>query len=1109
MNIGIDINHIVEQFQSETFNSEDDIKLKTYADIILPIKNQFAPNANFNSEHVFVAGGRADGTIGNLVIEYKKKNYFQTKYGCDEALYGRKQDKNDSGLYEYIIDSIKGNDINDTILDTFGIGFDGETWLVARFIKTNEAQPLNITRTRFAQKYHSQTQSAPYQFSFKKFSLVEGILQLITLFSSTEKIKLSKENLTQVINPKTPQTAQAIMQLYQIICRQLNIKEPQRTTTLYHEWDQTFGTMFGDESQETEFNQTTDAIKALYNIPTTTKLAFKPFLFATQTYFNILLKIMIDRFIKRITDPTGDTGFHLLWSDLVELFEGRENNSAAIVDNFFEIHYYEWFTYLRCENDEQAIMKIVNDIIDTFQKFDLATFQVRPEEVQDILQEIYMTLIPDKVRHLMGEYFSPDWIVEHALDRVGYTGDINKKIIDPTCGSGSFVIHAIKRILANKNNQITINDAQQIVNNVVGFDLNPISAVSAKANYIITLFSSLSEPITELQAPLSIPIYISDSVLSPIVYSENGVDTFIAKTTVANFTLPKFNSFSESNFFLNELSKSVERSRGFSTFDILVLKSLKLSKHQYDAVKETYEKMCSLHRSAQDSFWGRILKNSFAPTMLKQKFDYVVGNPPWIAWKSMSKRYRQGTLDVWKSYGIFEKNAYDKKTTHDDFGMAVTYVALDQYLKENGKLYFLLPWTFLKSTKGGEGFRKFVITRNHQQIPVKVALVDDFNDIKIFKPKHTVRTIGVLFVKGQATIYPMKQWFEWHYRQQKLNFAAHLTWYDVQKNLTNVQLVARPIDSSNLQSAWLTLKACELQLTDAVLLNGAKPAYHARKGIEPAGAKGVYILKKPVLVNNNHLKIINDMSRQRRADIKNKGAHQGIIENNYVFPMLGGRNIKRWQVVSNEFMLVPHDATTPYGLSETTLASQAPLTYEWLEYYRPELLATRIQNGKFFNPDTQPWYRLDNVGKYTFSKYKVLWKEQSASFAAVAVGTYSSLPNADLSLFNGEDKTVVTDSKVLSLAVNSMNEAYFVTGVLNAPSIRRIIDAYAVGLNRGTNVLANIKVPKFDANNHLHQQIANISSIIHQFARTNQSQIIAVKEQELNNLVVQLFSNEK
>ena len=47
-----------------------------------------------------------------------------------------------------------------------------------------------------------------------------------------------------------------------------------------------------------------------------------------------------------------------------------------------------------------------------------------------------------------------------------------------------------------------------------------------------------------------------------------------------------------------------------------------------------------------------------APILIGNKFDFVVGNPPWIAWKSMSKSYREGTLEIWKSYGIFEKNAY-------------------------------------------------------------------------------------------------------------------------------------------------------------------------------------------------------------------------------------------------------------------------------------------------------------------------------------------------------------------------------------------------------------------------------------------------------------------
>ena len=41
--------------------------------------------------------------------------------------------------------------------------------------------------------------------------------------------------------------------------------------------------------------------------------------------------------------------------------------------------------------------------------------------------------------------------------------------------------------------------------------------------------------------------------------------------------------------------------------------------------------------------------------------------------------------------------------------MAVTYVSLDHYLKENSYMCFVLPQTFIKSSKGGEGFENSVL----------------------------------------------------------------------------------------------------------------------------------------------------------------------------------------------------------------------------------------------------------------------------------------------------------------------------------------------------------------------------------------------------------------
>ena len=159
--------------------------------------------------------------------------------------------------------------------------------------------------------------------------------------------------------------------------------------------------------------------------------------------------------------------------------------------------------------------------------------------------------------------------------------------------------------------------------------------------------------------------------------------------------------------------------------------------------------------------------------------------------------------------------------------------------------------------------------------------------------------------------------------------------------------------------------------------------------------------------------------------------------------MLGGSNIARWMVKSNEFMLVPHTAEYKYGIPEETLAQTAPETYQWLNYYHDELLDTRIQNGKFYNPDTQPFYRLDNVGTYTYAPYKVLWKEQAGSMSTVVVGSYlESVPDADETLFS-EDKPIVVDSKVLMLdVVYDEDEAYYVCGIINAPEIIKVVDGY-------------------------------------------------------------------
>lgn len=1092
----MDFKKIEQEFKSNIFNNEDDIKIHFHSDIVKPILKKFNPEmANqYKSEDVLLSGGRTDATFQNISFELKKDNRFSSDSGINEALYGR--DERDHGLYDYLISNagITGMDDTDGIirklLNGIGVGFDGRKFIFARFIPSSKKNILNTSKVNIPVELNL---NLDFHYEVKDFQ--SGLKRLFLILKQQDKRALNKKNLLAIINTKSEFVRKCILNTYKEIDFNLNdIDGSNRVRTLYNEWNRVFGIMYGEDEEATDFTEVTSKIREAYGIQDDIEINSKMYLFSMQTFFNIFLKLLIYSFLSQLVNPGFSTKQELSKAEIDSLFDGTYDYGTNLVDNFFETHFMEWFTYT-CSGFEE---EIVNDTLKIIDKFDLSTFVLKPENVQDILQEVYMELIPSEMRHLMGEYFSPDWIVEHVLDMAGYNGDIDKTLIDPCAGSGSFLTQSIKRIIQKKNGVLSKEDIIKITNNIVGFDINPISVVSAKANYILIMFSAFFDNCDEeFGNPVSIPVFIADSILSPVVYTEENGDTLKLSTSVGELELPKFESFKKGNEFLKQLSCYIHEKPKYEVFKNLMLGKNLIKEEDLPIVKNLFDRLYVLHRSGKDSFWPIILKNSFAPTMIGNKFDYVVGNPPWIAWKSMSKSYREGTLAIWQSYGIFEKSAYDKKTTHDDFGMAVTYVSLDQYLKNNGIMVFLLPASFLKSTKGGEGFRKFEIIRNGQNIPFSVLSVHDFSNVSLF----TIPAVAIKFKKNIAMEYPMNDYNIFSQVGRKSKIDTHSNWDDVNKKLSVEVLSAQPVDMSDNQSAWLTLR--DMTFANNVL-DSTKPRYYkGRKGIEPAGAKGVYILKEPRKCDDGLLEIENDITRQRRKDIKAKGINKGKIEETYIYPMLGGRNISKWKVKSNEFMLVPHTSQYKYGIPEEELAKKCPETYQWLDFYHDELLKTRIQNGKFFNPETQPFYRLDNVGEYTYSPYKVLWKEQTGSMSAVVVSTYyNSIPNPNTDIFTN-DKIIVVDSKVLMLDVYDEEEAYYVCGIINSPNITSIIDGYAVSTNRGVDVLKYVAIPKFNKDNKLHMEISKLSKEIHILAKDDQD--YSLLENELQKEVFKLF----
>ncbi|PKL45327.1 MAG: hypothetical protein CVV39_08060 [Planctomycetes bacterium HGW-Planctomycetes-1] len=252
---------------------------------------------------------------------------------------------------------------------------------------------------------------------------------------------------------------------------------------------------------------------------------------------------------------------------------------------------------------------------------------------------------------------------------------------------------------------------------------------------------------------------------------------------------------------------------------------------------------------------------------------------------------------------------------------------------------------------------------------------------------------------------------------------------------------------------------------------GASP-YKGRKGVEPLGAKGVYLLKEPKRIGKTRLQICNLLERGRLPAVKERGEHVGLVEDDFISPLISGRNIDRYGLNSTTYIIMPHENKkgVQNEITEDILRVNYTATYEWLSYFKKVLKETRKRNSKFYT-DERPFYFLDNIGTYTFAPYKVAWKEQGKNMTACVVSTK----------YDGvlKGKQVIPDSKVLFCALDDKEEAHYLCAILNSKPITDLIEGYTINLQRGTDILENVKIPKYDSKNKLHASLSSLSERAH------------------------------
>jgi hypothetical protein len=135
----------------------------------------------------------------------------------------------------------------------------------------------------------------------------------------------------------------------------------------------------------------------------------------------------------------------------------------------------------------------------------------------DFASALYQEIFPPSVRHLLGEYYTPGWLVDYCLEKalqMRALPDAGMRVLDPAVGSGTFLVHFIATILRLPHPPKKIS--------LVGLDVNPVAIEFCRVNVDL----ALEQVRSRIDVEFSLEVYLSDSVFRPPPIAELPFDQF-------------------------------------------------------------------------------------------------------------------------------------------------------------------------------------------------------------------------------------------------------------------------------------------------------------------------------------------------------------------------------------------------------------------------------------------------------------------------------------------------------------------------------------------------------------------------------------------------------
>lgn len=684
------------------------------------------------------------------------------------------------------------------------------------------------------------------------------------------------------------------------------------------------------------------------------------------------------------------------------------------------------------------------------------------EVEHDVLKILYESVIPTTERERLGEYYTPDWLANRVVHEA-VTDPLNSRVADPSCGSGTFVFHAIRSYLdASAASGTPVAEAvRDVTSHVVGMDVHPVAVTLARVTYLLAIgLDRLTDP---GRGPLTIPIYLGDSMQweqrhdlidggEVITVSTSGGDLLESSGTIfgADLVFPR-SVLTDATRFDRLVSEMADKAldvethgtgtfvRADSTLTRPIFKRHKITETEAAILGGTFTTLRKLVLNQHDHIWGYYVRNLIRPLWLTEpsnRVDVLVGNPPWLRFskmsKTMQKRYKALAEPRNLLTGGLGASARDLSTLF-------VVRAVEMYLRDGGNFAFVMPHGTL-SRKPHTGFRTGTwMTKKAPHLTVEFGESWDLARATTGFPMVSCVIFGHRAESAQSI---PKSTLVWKGSLPR----ADVPWEQASKRLTRNSGEIVPLNSGD------DLPASPYK---AVFRNGAilYPRFLLFVTEVAAG---------PLGAGAGRTAVESMRTTQEKKPWKQLGSMTGRVESVFLHPVYLGETVAPYRSLPARTAVLPIRSGDSNILTDAEVADHSGLSGWW------EAAEEVWDANKSEGDDSELLDRIDFHGQLTaqlpIAPIRVVYTASGNTIAATVV----------------RDGNAVIEHKLYWAPVSSENEGHYLCAIINSTMVlERVKPLQALGLFGGRDWDKNIfsaVFPTYDAADDLHRRLAALGS---------------------------------